>query len=250
MQTITQESVYFYTFHKCASTLFADYVLKNLQGLNHVDYATQIYNGEEVEAIEFQRYGVIYGPIRLSVNPHSPVYKRFVSVAAEPEFVKDKLAIFFVRDPRDMLVSLYYSFGFTHGFSSVPEIREQQAKLRREIQTQTLDEYVIAGAGQVAGYFSQLQELSRACTRGTLLRYEDLVEDFDKFIECFTSVVTLDQAVIDQIYQQSRPNQVEDTTSHRRSGQAANYQDKLKESTVAILNQQLAGVLASFGYTP
>ncbi len=42
------ESVYFYTFHKCASSLFSNYVLRNIKGLVHVDYAVQISSGKKL----------------------------------------------------------------------------------------------------------------------------------------------------------------------------------------------------------
>jgi hypothetical protein len=34
-----RESIYFLTLHKCASTLFSDFILKNIIGLRHIDYA-------------------------------------------------------------------------------------------------------------------------------------------------------------------------------------------------------------------
>jgi hypothetical protein len=40
------ESVFFYTFHKCASSLFARFVLPNVRGLRHENYAARIFRGE------------------------------------------------------------------------------------------------------------------------------------------------------------------------------------------------------------
>ena len=42
----SRESVYFYTFHKCASTLFSKDFLPNTEGLHHLDYARLIYRGK------------------------------------------------------------------------------------------------------------------------------------------------------------------------------------------------------------
>lgn len=106
------ETVYFYTFHKCASTLFNSYILKNIKGLQHVDYASQIYGGKKInKKLNFRDKGFVYGPIRLSADPMSSVYRMLVAPTSGHEFIRDKIAIFVVRDPRDILVSAYYSFG-------------------------------------------------------------------------------------------------------------------------------------------
>ena len=106
------KSVYFYTFHKCASTLFNGYVLKNAVGLYNMDYASQIYSGERSseEKLNFNRNGFIYGPIRISAGVQGPVGEMLVKPTTQHDFVRDKIALFLIRDPRDILVSSYYSF--------------------------------------------------------------------------------------------------------------------------------------------
>lgn len=43
--------VFFFTFHKCASTLFKNLVLKSIEDLEHVDFATAIYRNEASSAV-------------------------------------------------------------------------------------------------------------------------------------------------------------------------------------------------------
>jgi hypothetical protein len=164
--------------------LFGGYVLENVQNLCHVDYAAQIYTGRLPVNISlpFESRGYIYGPIRLSASPHNPVYRALVQPTTAPDFICDKTAIFFVRDPRDILVSAYYSFGFTHGLSPVREIREMQERKRGKIQQQSLDQYVLQHAATQAENFRTLYRLSQHCKRGIILKYEDMINDFDKFI--------------------------------------------------------------------
>jgi len=61
------KSIYFYTLHKCASTLFSDFVLKNVNKLIHVDYASQIFTGKIQigKQLSFKEKGFIYGPLRI-----------------------------------------------------------------------------------------------------------------------------------------------------------------------------------------
>jgi len=109
------ESIYFFTLHKCASTLFSSFVLKNLEGLTHVDYAKDLTSGRRSprKALPFHDYGIIYGPIRLSNDPENLISRHLIKPIYSPDFLTDKRAVFFVRDPRDILVSAYYSFGYT-----------------------------------------------------------------------------------------------------------------------------------------
>src|SRR5947209_5962028 len=135
---IPPESVYVYTLHKCASGLFSDYLLKNVRRLRLIDYADQLYNAAPLEAVTFEERGFVYGPIRLSTGPPSLMYSQLIEPVSKTEFVRDKRAMFVIRDPRDILVSAYYSFGYSHGFSEVKEIREQQQRLRELIRGKTI----------------------------------------------------------------------------------------------------------------
>jgi hypothetical protein len=242
------ESVFFYTFHKCASTLFSGYILKNIEGLQHVDYAGALCSGKKVGKIKFKERGVVYGPIRLSADKRDMVYKRLVAPASTHDFVRDRIAIFFVRDPRDILVSAYYSYGYTHELSPVLELREIQESLRAKIQKESLDEYVLDSASAVSAHFEELYNLSRACERGVVLRYEDMISDFDAFIAQLCKYVVIDESCISEIYRRSRPKKTEDLSSHRRSGQIGDFRDKLKEETILSLNEILNTTLVRFGY--
>ena len=244
------ESVYFYTFHKCASTLFSSYVLKNIDGLHNVDYASQIYSGRRntQRTITFRKRGFIYGPIRISADETGPVGRILVKPTIDHAFIRDKTGLFFVRDPRDILVSSYYSFGFTHGLSRVEEISERQQAVRRIIREQTLDEYVLRSAETQIRFFSILYDLSNVCKRSVILRYEDMIDDFDMFAEQLLRYVRLGGDVIQRIYEKSRPKKTEDTTSHRRSGRVEGFRHKLDEDTINILNKKLADTLSLFGY--
>jgi hypothetical protein len=242
----SHESVYFYTFHKCASTLFSRYVLKNVQGLRHVDYAGEIFRGKK-PSIVFQPKGCIYGPIRLSARQHE-VYCSLVQPTSRLEFVKDKLAIFMVRDPRDILISAYYSFGYTHGFSPVQEIRNRQVEMRKELQSKTIDEYVLERAVSIRDNFETVSRLSQACERSVVLRYEDMIDNWELFASDLTKYITIKPAVLRQVYEKSRPREKEVLSSHRRSGQVGNFRLKLKPETIGSLDITFAAVLERFRY--
>ncbi|MEO0533260.1 MAG: sulfotransferase domain-containing protein [Cyanobacteria bacterium P01_A01_bin.123] len=198
--------------------------------------------------LTFTKRGVIYGPIRISADETDPVGKVLVKPTTDHGFIRDKIALFFVRDPRDILVSSYYSFGFTHGLSRVDEIRERQEARRKIIREQTLDEYVLQSVENQINLFSILYDLSNACERSVILKYEDMINDFDTFVKQLLRYVSLSDGIIQGCYERSRPKMTEDKTSHRRSGHVQGFRHKLEEDTIETLNRKLADTLTLFGY--
>jgi hypothetical protein len=248
----SHESVYFYTFHKCASTLFGNYVLKNIHGLKNVDYASLLYNGKQTGDVIFKKNGYIYGPIRLSTepNPDYPGYKWLVKPASEDDFIRGKIAIFLIRDPRDILVSGYYSFASTHGYSPVENIRKMQKESRNEIQSMTIDEYSLDFAHTVLGHYKLVERLSKTSGRSVILKYEDMIQNWDKFVRDLTKYITIKPDVLNEIFHRSRPREKEKKQSHRRSGMPGGYRTKLETVTLQSLNELFGPVLEIFGYYP
>lgn len=244
------DSVYFYTFHKCASTLFSSYLLKNINGLYHIDYSVQVFNGfkKPDRELDFKKTGFIYGPIRVSSDLNAPVGRSVIKPMIQPEFIRDKIALFLVRDPRDILVSSYYSFGFTHSLSNVEEVREHQLEVRKSVKEKSLDEYVLSEADTQVKYFKKMYELTETCKRDTILRYEDMIHNFDDFAEKLCEYVSIEDTVLEGLYQRSRPKQSEDALSHRRSGRVGGFRDKLQKATIQAVNKKMIGILTLFGY--
>ncbi|MEQ9304940.1 MAG: sulfotransferase domain-containing protein, partial [Marinoscillum sp.] len=222
-----KESVFFYTFHKCASTLFGKYVLNNVDGLWHVDYSDKIALGSSVQPT-FKEKGYIYGPIRLSASPEFDVYKRLVGPTSSPEFIADKKAIFMIRDPRDILVSGYYSYGWTHRLNPNEKRRGAQLQKRDKVQSMTLDEYALETVQDIKSHFVLLKSLSEACPRSEVLRYEDMIDDCSTFSAQITKVLDVKPAVLTEMYRRSRPKETEDIGSHTRSGKTRSFEEKLK----------------------
>ena len=243
-------SVYFYTLHKCASSLFSSYVLGNVEGLLQADYSQDIVDGKirPGQVLTFEDVGVIYGPIRVSTDEKSVDGQMFVNPTTEHDFIRDKIAVFLIRDPRDILVSCFYSFGFSHAFSPVEEIRRSQ-ELQRELTKRfTLEEYVLKYAFTQNVYFNKIHALANICEQGVILKYEDMINDFGKFVAQLCKYVPLSDSVIQEFYRCSRPKEEEDIHSHRRSGKVEGFKEKLSLETVETLNQELQEILVKFNY--
>jgi Sulfotransferase domain len=244
------ESVFFYTFHKCASSLFGEYLLKHASGLRHCDYAARLYTGRLKRPVSFAARGYVYGPLRLSAPEHSDERERVVAPASSRLFVRDRRCVFLVRDPRDILVSSYYSFGFTHPLSPVAEIREEQLRERAEIQSMTLEQYALSQAEERRRNFACLHDLYTACERGVLLRYEDMVEDFPRFADGLREYLKISTRVLQTLERRSRPKPQVDASQHRRSGQPGQFRGALSPEAISSLNEHLGYTLSLFGYEP
>lgn len=238
------ESIYFITMHKCASSLFGGYVLRHLQGRKqrYIDVYRR-YRATNVPT-KFEKYGCVYGPIRTWLSSPGP-FDRLL----DEHFIRDKLVMFLIRDPRDILVSQYYSFGFSHPFNSTdPERLAEQETWRKKIQSKTVDEYVLDESDALLRRYSQLMELETACARSTTLQYEDMIGNFDAFLNQFTKVAPLQPGVAEKIYLSTRPRPREDIHSHRRSGKIGGFRDKLEPATIDALNEKFSKILGHYRY--
>lgn len=241
------ESVFFFTLHKCASTLFSEFALKRFIGLRHSNPAQQIYRGRRMTT-GFERFGRVFGPIRLSVMSESPEARLFVNVVATEEFIRDRKALFLIRDPRDILVSAYHSFGFTHGYSRNPDLRRLQEERRARIQSMSIDEYAISAAPDMLSAFGAVSRLQDACSRSAVLTYEDMIGDWDRFSAALSGIVAMRAADLEELRRRTRPRSSIDPSSHRRSGATGQFRAALRPETAMKIGETLAPVLVRFGY--
>jgi len=246
-EDINATSIVFISLHKCATSFFTKTVFKELQKLTLVDYQSYQYNHEEEITPIIRSKGYLYAVLRLYDRDH-PGY-HLTNTLLDTANLKNIKTIFWVRDPRDILVSLYYSFGFTHPFSPNRMIQEHQHERRKKIQTMELDEYALKEAPNLKWKFEQIDRLRQQLPNHLVLRYEEMIHDFDPFFKTLSTFTGINQNLYDDMLHQTRPNKDEDTSSHKRSGKTQAFKEKLKPETVEELNQILASTLKKFNYT-
>lgn len=222
--------------------------MSNLTGLEKVDYANMIYRGIPIKKIIFEKKGYVYGPIRLSISPNAPEYEMFVKLLSNTSFIQNKIAVFFIRDPRDIIISAYHSFGYTHGFSPVKEIRGNQEKKQNEIQQKTVDEYALETAPTILKHFQLLDTLNQNCNRSIVLKYEDMIDNWSFFSKRLNKYIHVKKNILNQLYEETRPLEIPNETSHRRSGKTNQYKNQLSPETIKSLNNTFKEILARFNY--
>lgn len=241
-----QTSIAFISFHKCATSYFTHQVLPNFRGLNHIDYLRNLYRKNEDNLPGLMADGHVYGVLRIQEREH-PRYDFVNQLFQEPAFW-DMKHIFWTRDPRDILISSYYSFGFSHGFSKDPELAAYQKKRRDRYCNMTLNECVLKEAPKVREKFMHMKRLMDSSDRFIHLKYEEMVLHFDEFFDKLAGFAPLDGGAYEKLLSDSRPMNNEDQMSHRRSGAVGDYKNKLDRSTIELLDNELNDVLRAFSY--
>lgn len=166
--------------------------------------------------------------------------------------VRSRPAVLLVRDPRDALVSHYYSLGRgKHSSHHLPR-NNSQAFVDRLEQTAdaSIDDYVVRAA---LNHRNKLQayrdNLDFSLVR--VFRYEDVYFNKKSFIngifDHFEIRVSPQTLATVATAHDIRPL-VEDPTKHIRIGAPGDHVNKLRPQTIVYLNEFFAATCADFGY--
>ncbi|MGK7907003.1 MAG: sulfotransferase domain-containing protein [Synechococcus sp.] len=177
--------------------------------------------------------------------------------------------ILHLRDPRDVLVSMFYSYCYIHNGEIAGD-----TGYRRETAAKGIDEFVLNmvserssdykgnyGTGRhvedlignlpkrYRDYIDQL--LGRPNV--ILVKYEEMVTDYRSWLEKFVKPFPLDDKgiVIDKLVAQSStffPKRTRDVMNHVRHVTPGDHQNKLKPSTIQQLNDIFSDTLDALGY--
>ncbi|MEZ6067400.1 MAG: sulfotransferase domain-containing protein [Planctomycetaceae bacterium] len=163
-----------FSLHKAGSTLFtkilddlaraANIAVVNIpgelfpQGIHEVDFPA-------LKADFFQPKGYIYSG-----------YRTFPEMFEFPETMAEHAGLL-IRDPRDILVSMYFSFTGSHPIAQKdPEIRKKIEDNRRRENERGICRYILRHAGMVEQEFRSYEDHLKQLK---VWRYEDVI--FDKF---------------------------------------------------------------------
>jgi hypothetical protein len=247
-----------YTTHK-AGSMVLHRVLKDICELNRIRYYSpskaqlpfeRMFAGDDFIA---KKRGC-FGPIRF-----------FVPTKAIP----DASVILHLRDPRDVLVSMFYSYCYMHA----GEI-EADTGYRKAVAEAGIDRFVLDMAGEAfyayrgdygigsrykqhvgtvldryERYLSEL--LSRPNT--IAVSYEEMVLSFPSWLEKVVSAFDLidpdeTSAVVTARHANSVAAGEEDVWSHKRKVTPGDHREKLQSETIRQLDQIFAPVLDQLGY--
>lgn len=167
--------------------------------------------------------------------------------------IKEKKSVLLVRDPRDALVSQYFSFG-RKDFSHVLPARNAEALVEKWMTTAslTIDKYVLSQAQDYLRKMNAYRDLLCLQNENVLLRrYEDIYYNKVGFIrDTFNHFgICIEKSILDEVAASNdiRPA-VEDPSKHIRKGTPGDHKEKLSPQTIRDLNAIFKETAAFFGY--
>ena len=188
---------------------------------------------QEDARVCFKPYGYIYAGFR-----HFPGFDLDVSGAP---------AIWLTRDPRDMLVSQYYSVLASH---VIPKGLKFFDRIREEAGNYDIDQYAISKATVFAEHFQHYQKMLENSDL-TIYRYEDVIYRKKSFLNSVIAKLRLkrNRALVRDVARQfDIVPDAENEDAHIRQVHPGNYTRKLTRETIQIINATLFDFLRYFNY--
>jgi len=247
-------SIIHFSLHK-AATQYTKSILRRCASENGMtpvflpDYGfnTKFPYLDLLSAAEMEKYQHIF-------KPAGYLYSVFGGMIEGVPELEQYILVFLVRDPRDLLVSEYYSLAYSHG---VPDKRgdkyEQFLKLRRAAQSMTIDDHVVARCENTYEVLHRYKTLLMdRYPKVHITRYEDMTADFRSWLRDLLDSCRLEisRELLQSLLEESerlRPKE-EDIRRHIRKGRPGDYKEKLRAETIDYLNGRLSPMLEVFGY--
>ena len=171
---------------------------------------------------------------------------------ALPDYA-DGRTVLLVRDPRDMLTSLYFSEAKSHvppGASASDALLRQFEQRRQRALSLSIDEFALQRAqGLKASYDSVFAAVDVKAHK--LFRYEDVIFAKRAWVEAviaYLGLAVADQVVTNVVTRNDVVPTTEDEGQHIRKVAPGDHLEKLQPGTIATLNEVFAPVLERFGY--
>jgi hypothetical protein len=177
---------------------------------------------------------------------------RFFPRSFEMPPLRQSRAILLVRDPRDMLVSNFFSMRDSHPEpGKALETVQLKLKMRDVARSVDIDEYVRKAAEGYRKNLADYRESLSGMSGLKLFRYEDVIYDKRAWIADICdwfgwSVPYWKRWWIARI--NDKMPKSEESTAHVRQVHPGNFRAKLKPETIEWLNAHFAEEMAWYGY--
>lgn len=161
------------------------------------------------------------------------------------------------RDPRDALVSLYYSITVSHDPTRIEGDPATFRDSREKLRTKSVREGIMAilekaGEDLISREFLSLTSLLQNNSHVCDLPYELLIESPRQWLSRFVEFAELGKYVDDnwrsEMLAHLQPPPVEDPTSHKRRMTPGNWKAVFDEELRAMLGENIRNRMDEFGY--
>ena len=248
LQTL-QPSCFSFSLHKAGSSLLSAMLANysNRLSLPLLDLPTLIIRSGQGEIGEvtkesfnglFRSVGYLYGG-----------WRSYSACLADVDFSSTR-NILLVRDPRDRLISQYFSFGYSHKLPPKGPFRDKFLANREKIVSRTISEHVIAFTPWISEPWNLYHErLTPSTTR--IYRYEDIIFQKQEWLADIIDFFGLpyDENHISEVATASdiRPDK-EKPQDHIRQVTPGNHVKHLSTDVIERLNQDMKQFLDAYDY--
>lgn len=249
---MTMQKVLVYTLHKAASMFIhkingeiAKVLGVGACSINNKAYQDDIFDNSWRSAFDNYEQCLVYGPIRISeALPNFPLNPQDYSIVVH------------ARDPRDALTSFYFSMAYSH--PAVKGRFDPSEQQRQQWIERGIDTFVLEAMPEWKNRYDQLIELQQNQPQTNIVRYEDMVLHFDrwliKYLMSFKHLVPNGETRplfmhCLQKFQSEFKILPEDVYRHKRKMVPGDHKEKLAPETIAKLNDQFSNALELFGYS-
>lgn len=179
------------------------------------------------------------------------VFRFYPNFFKSNKLLEERRKILLVRDPRDAIVSAYYSFAFSHPLPPQGKMREQMINSRVQWQKMNIETFAVDRAIQVKHYFNMYHQNLNQDSLLKIYRYEDIIFKKDEWIKNMFNFLQLSLDV-DQIAKIAKENNYfpksEDPSKHIRKVVPGDHKEKLSPNCIKQINEILSEVLERYNY--
>ena len=249
-------SVILYTVHKAGST-FVNGLLAQICRRLAIEHHTendaryQMLNSTMSwkQYLESNVRAGCFGPIRAAAK--LPIF---------PDNLDDHSVLLHLRDPRDVVTSMYFSKAYSHRVQS--GVFEITAEQREQLREEGIDRFVIRSAQRLRPQYDKLYEELKDRSNVTIVHYEDMVLNFPAWLgqvlSAFEAIRVPAQKARNLLLPQSvrrmglkhhliKTNHSafdiseENVYSHKRKVTPGDHREKLEPATIGELNEIFSG---------
>ncbi len=160
-----------------------------------------------------------------------------------------------IRDPRDILVSRYYSISYNHPLPApVSGKFIEFITKRNKARNMDIDSFAIEKSDLVLDIFERYRVLLlKNHSNVYLTRYEDMLDDFHSWLisildYCELKLDKKDVEILIRENKEIKPVK-EDKQNRYRRGVAGDFREKLSSKTIDYLNIKFENVIKTFDYS-
>jgi len=245
------QSVFFMSVHKSGSTLMNNIVrdMCDVLGYEFVDIQSFYFNqGVPDTNIPAQTKNIF--------SPKGYVYSgfRYFPHQYEVPGLSECPLVILIRDPRDAVVSQYFSLAKSHplpGSGIDKSLRDHMIKKRKEVLSTDIDDFCLKNIGTFVNKIEAYREVMETHPKVRLFHYEEIIYMKKKWITSILHFLDWKMEPGQPLNLANKFNVIpaqEEESKHIRQVHPQNYLKKLKPETIAKINNDYRSTLIHFGY--